>query len=129
MKLALSQFVQDMELNDFKVNRIELDVNTRNFSIDLEGAYLFRNGVSKPVLLEKGGLVTVSSYSSFEARYFCPNDKLWRTLDYELLEAVDEINEKSYNDEILKLAGIGKNSGNWIEYLIKSGEYEIYFNE
>lgn len=129
MKLTLTQFIKDTELNDFKVNDIRLNVAARQFKVNLEGAYWFENGSSKPIILEKGGLITINNYSSFEAKYFSPEDNLWRTLDYESLEIIDEINEKSYDGEVLKLAGIGKNSGYWIEYLIKSGDCEICFNE
>jgi hypothetical protein len=129
MKFSLTQLVKDIELNDFKVDCIELGIEAKRIKISLEGAYWFNDRNSKPVVLEKGGVILIKDYSSFEARYFCPKDKLWRTLDYKSLEVIDEINEKSYADGVLKLAGIGKYSGNWIEYLIKSGDYEIYFNK
>jgi hypothetical protein len=50
-------------------------------------------------------------------------------LDYKNLEVIDEINEKSYENGVLRLAGMGKKSGNWIEYLIEGGEINIFFNE
>lgn len=129
MKFTVSDFVTKTELNDFKVYSINLDIKKSEFKVFLEGAYWFKENTSQPIAMEDGGYVSVSAYSAFEARYFLPQDKLWYTLDYNDLEIIDEVNEKSYEGGILRLAGIGKKSGYWIEYLIGGGEIEIYFKE
>ena len=129
MKLSIADFATKTELNDFKVDSVELDINNYEFKISIEGAYWFKENTLKPVVMENGGSITVKSYDSFEARYFTPQDKLWRTLDYKDIEPLDEVNEKTYENRILKLAGIGKKSGYWIEYLIKGGEIEVYLKD
>jgi hypothetical protein len=129
MKFTILELLSNIELNDFKIESISLDVKNKEFRLILEGAYWFENSVSKPKVMENGGVIKVHNYSSFEARYFLPKDKLWCTLDYENLEIIDEINEKSYENSVLKLAGFGKRNGYWIEYLIRGGEFEISFKE
>ena len=125
-KLTALELVEKTELNDFKVKSIELDIKNFFFSIELEGAYFFENKSSSPVALENGGEIKVKNYTAFEARYFLPKEKLWKSLDYENLEKVVEINDKSYKDAIFRLAGSGGN-GYWVEYLIDGGEIEINF--
>lgn len=56
-------------------------------------------------------------------------DRMTHSLDYKNIEPLDEVNEKTYENRILKLAGIGKKSGFWIEYLIKGGEIEVYLKD
>lgn len=129
MKLSISDFATKTELNDFKVYGIALDINNYEFKVSIEGAYWFKDDNSEPVEMENGGSIIVRSYESFEARYFSPKDKLWRTLDYENIEPLYEINEKTYENKILKLAGMGKKSGYWIEYLIDGGECEVYLKD
>lgn len=108
MKISLSDFITKTELNDFKVYSVDLDVNNYEFKVFIEGAYWFEEDNSKPLMMENGVLVTIRLYESFEARYFSPRDKLWHTLDYKNVELVDEVNEKAYENGVLKLAGIGK---------------------
>jgi len=129
MKLSISDFDTKIELNDFKVYSVDLDTDNYEFKVTIEGAYWLKENTLKPAVMENGGFIAVRSYDSFEARYFTPQDKLWRTLDYKNIEPLDEVNEKSYENGILKLAGIGKESGYWIEYLIKGGEIEVHLKD
>ncbi len=129
MKFTVSEFSANLELNDFKIQSVSLDIEKAEFKMALEGAYWFQNSESIPKAMENGGFIRVRNYGSFEARYFFPKDKLWRTLDYENLEIIEEVNEKTYFNEELKLAGFGKNNGFWVEYLIWRGEFEICFEE
>lgn len=129
MKFTVSELSSNLELNDFKIQSVFLDVENAEFKMVLEGAYWFQNSASSPRAMEKGGIIQVRNYGSFEARYFLPKDKLWRTLDYENLEVIGEVNEKTYLNEELKLAGFGKTNGYWVEYLIWRGEFEICFEE
>ncbi|MBA2655337.1 MAG: hypothetical protein H0U71_09795 [Gammaproteobacteria bacterium] len=129
MKLSVSDFITKIELNDFKVYNVDFDVNIREFKVSIEGAYWFKENASNPIVMENGGYITARSYDSFEARCFSPQDRLWRTLDYKNLEIFDEVNEKSFENGILRLAGFGKKSGHWIEYLIKGGEIEVYLKD
>lgn len=129
MKLSISGFITKTELNDFKVYSVDFDIKNYEFKVSIEGAYWFKENTLKPIVMENGGYITIRLYDSFEARYFSPQDKLWRTLDYKNIEPLDEVNEKSYKNGILKLGGIGKNSGYWIEYIIKGGEIEVYLKD
>lgn len=129
MKLSVLDFINKTEKNDFKVYAIHLDPKNDKLQISIEGTYWFKEKNAKPIIMENGGSIIAKSYISFEARYFSPQDKLWRTLDYENIELFDEINVKSYQNKILTLAGNGRKSGYWIEYLIDGGEIEIQRNE
>ncbi len=104
-------FDTKIELNDFKVYGVDLDTVNYEFKVTVEGAYWFKENTLKPVVMEKGGFIAVTLYDSFEARYFTPQDKLWRTLDYSSIEPLDEVNEKVYENGILKLAGLEKKVG------------------
>ena len=70
MKIDISEFVTTIELNDFKVNSIDLDVKNREFKITFEGAYFFKESRAKPIIMEKGGLIKIRLYSSFEAFFY-----------------------------------------------------------
>jgi hypothetical protein len=128
MEFSIPAFLENVETNDFKIETVYLDKKKLKFELTLEGAYWLRNSMLKPKTL-KGGMIKVSNYVSFEARYFDVRSKLWNTLDYEKLEIIDEINEKTYKDSVLCLAGMGRESSEWIEYLIKGGEVQILFEE
>lgn len=127
VKLLISDFATQTELNDFKVYSVDLDIGNHVFKVVIEEAYLFKENIQHPIVMENGGFITVKSYDEFETRYFSPQDKLWHTFDYQNIEPLDEINEKNYENKILKLAGMGKKSGYWIEYLIEGGECEVLF--
>jgi hypothetical protein len=129
MEFSIPAFLENVETNDFKIETVYLDKKNHKFELTLEGAYWFRNSSTlKPEIL-KGGMIKVSNYVSFEARYFDIKSKIWNTLDYEKLEIIDEINEKTYKDSVLCLAGMGRESSQWIEYLIEDGEVQILFEE
>lgn len=127
-KLNLQEFVENTELNDFKIQSINLNTNDFIFELAIEGAYYFEKNDSTPIIFEDGGAIKIQNYRSFEARYFSPQNKLWNTLDYSRLDMITEINEKTYKDGVLRLAGMGKN-GDWIEYLINGGETDITLND
>lgn len=76
MKLTISEFMTNTELNDWKVKNVLLDVKKIEFQIIIEGGYWFKDATSEPKLMEGGGIIRVRHYSSFEARYFVPQDRL-----------------------------------------------------
>lgn len=125
--LTPSELINKTELNDNKVKKIHLDIEGFTFLIETEGAYYFEDETSPPILFRNYGKIFVKNYSAFEARSFSPKEKLWRTLDYENIEMIVEINEKSFKDGVLSLAG-GSKAGDWIEYLIYGGEFDIRIN-
>jgi hypothetical protein len=129
MKLSVNDFINNTETNDFKVYSVDLNIAKTEFNISFEGVYYFKENTQKPIVMENGGEISISSFESFEARYFMTKEKLLYTLDYKNIEMIGEVNEKSYEDEVFRLAGFGKNSGYWIEYLIKKGIVVIYLKD
>ena len=128
MKITLSEFISNIELNDYRVLSVSLDIQKREFKLITNGCYWFKDPSLKGVDIEGEGLIKAINYRSFEARYFSSKDRLWYNLNYENIELMWEINVKSYENSILNLAGNSAKNSYWIEYLIDDAEFEFEFN-